>query len=976
MRWTICCFTAAAVLLMIATADVAGQVRAVRVLPSGAIITSEISVDVGNADVAAQIAAAAEATEGDASESSSTDDKLLQMFQQLKFDRRPSAILRQWSKPEPELEPEPKLEPNDDPAADKDDAADDNTEAKDEGAAEKESTEEATTVEQSTKEKAGEEAATDEAATDEAATDEAATQEKAEEQAKVEAEKAKRKQEAEQKHEAWVKKKLELFQRHVTLGQWEKVREFFAGLPEKQREPAYKHLLTQLAVGPQPQQNAGNVPQLSPEMFADQDPMAVAMAMQTIMQVQGGGDPLMLEQNVFSTHDVLEIALACPSKKGLQKSESQQLGRILTTSLRTGSVLDGLLNELDEAVADGAKSKILSKRQAAWILFSAGRTLEAGDFLPKMDEAKEAHDREGLNLLSRYYLAKYREESKPADLEQAWFVTQAVLAMEDESVTGSDGNKGDNEANADEVAADEKSETDDTGDGAAVAEVVTDPFAQGVAVEGDAGVQDDEVVKKSDGVSAEKEEALKRAVELAPKVRKELGQAWLRETFTTGEKRGQELLAAIGTATATGMQRYPHNPTERLRGLQLQSTAVEALMQHAPERARQWRDALNVLANNWLKEAAFTYLRDESTQRGPRLQRDMYGNIFYYEDSYNRSMRGNGQAQPVSTDDVLKVRPDDQWLAMLDDMMRPKYSMTVAQLLLKVNEETEAFPYIEQLAAAHKEKADQLANEFLDVWSRNHNPNEANQRTSSYMFMYGYESRAAQIPLTRSKQVRNLQELSQWIARMRAIPIENIDQKKLVKAFTACHSTAEVYRLEDIEQVFGSVDKLEPETLATMIDSMRASLATVWREPDEQKKAGTNRKKQDLQAEIERGYQVAAEVLQRAIMEYPESWQLWCTQASLKFDENDYRYELANDSQFVARRDEAFADFAKAAELYAAQVSDLADDKQDTEIYDKWWYASLGAVDLGRIDTSKQPDLRQPPKIREAMMALPGESAE
>ena len=72
----------------------------------------------------------------------------------------------------------------------------------------------------------------------------------------------------------------------------------------------------------------------------------------------------------------------------------------------------------------------------------------------------------------------------------------------------------------------------------------------------------------------------------------------------------------------------------------------------------------------------------------------------------------------------------------------------------------------------------------------------------------------------------------------------------LVKAFTACHSSAEVYRTEAIESVFGPMDGLKPRTLAGLAHQMRTNLAGLWREPAEQEKKKTNRKKKDIEAEV------------------------------------------------------------------------------------------------------------------------------
>ena len=55
--------------------------------------------------------------------------------------------------------------------------------------------------------------------------------------------------------------------------------------------------------------------------------------------------------------------------------------------------------------------------------------------------------------------------------------------------------------------------------------------------------------------------------------------------------------------------------------------------------------------------------------------------------------------------------------------MQPKIAMVFAQLYLKVNEEAMAFPFIEKLAATHPDKTRELVKEFLQVWTRNHDPN-------------------------------------------------------------------------------------------------------------------------------------------------------------------------------------------------------------------------------------------------------------
>jgi hypothetical protein len=123
-----------------------------------------------------------------------------------------------------------------------------------------------------------------------------------------------------------------------------------------------------------------------------------------------------------------------------------------------------------------------------------------------------------------------------------------------------------------------------------------------------------------------------------------------------------------------------------------------------------------------------------------------------------------------------------------------------------------------------------------------------------YIYIYGYNQQADTIPLTRSKQQRNLAELKEWIVRIRQLPIEPIDESFLADAFTTCHSSAEVYRLESFQEVFGDLANLKPETIARITEVMRTNLASVWRKVEVQEELKTKRKEADIQREVLRGY--------------------------------------------------------------------------------------------------------------------------
>jgi hypothetical protein len=474
----------------------------------------------------------------------------------------------------------------------------------------------------------------------------------------------------------------------------------------------------------------------------------------------------------------------------------------------------------------------------------------------------------------------------------------------------------------------------------------------------------------------DQEEALREAVELAPKLRTELGQAWLEQSFTDKPQRGMDILATIGALSARGLTSQPHNPDQRFKTLELLKTAVEALLKAAPNRARDWRDTLTLLGGAWLREGEFSYQFGEGSGAA-RMRRDPWGNIYFIRDGMMQYQQMNpNQPKPITVVDVLKARPGPDWLRQIRDDLRPKVAMSLCQLHLKADEETKAFPYIEQLAASHPRQARELVNEFLRVWTRNHDPNTARGYTNPYMFMFGFDRRAEGIPLTRSKQERNLIDLAGWVARLHKLPLGDPDEELLAKAFTACHSSAEVYRAEAIEKVFGPIGGLKPRTLAGLIQQMRENLAGIWRKPEEQNAKKTNRKTKDIRAEVLRGYEVADEVVTDALKKYPNDWSLVLARAAILHDEANYQQEIKKSSEFSHKIQEAYAEFARAANRYAAKVHDLPDEEQSTKAYEQWLYASLGACDLGEINEEKVPDPKQTAKIRAAILALPGETAE
>lgn len=471
----------------------------------------------------------------------------------------------------------------------------------------------------------------------------------------------------------------------------------------------------------------------------------------------------------------------------------------------------------------------------------------------------------------------------------------------------------------------------------------------------------------------EKNEALKRAVDLAGRVREAQGDGWLRETFSERPERGMEVLAVIGGEASKGMMQAGYNPSSRKENLKLLHGAIEKLVEIAPERAAEWRETLVLVADTWLREAEHSFQHSQQTSMGPSYTRDAFGNMYWTGNSYSYN---RVPVTPIEPSDLLEYRPDGVWRDALPASLRPKIDQTIAQLYLKVQEEKLAFPYIKDLAPSEPEKANELARTFIQVWLNNNDPNADRNRTSIYNFSFGFNQRASGIPLTRSRQERNLRELSKWVGKLRGIEGIELDSDLLVRAFQQCHSAAEVYRVDAMEEVFGELETLEPDTLAAMSQTMRANLGQLWRDPAVQADAGTNRKQKEIEAEVQRGYRVAQEMLGRAIDAHPDSWQLMIARGAMMHDLNNYRNEIQKSSDFSGDRRAALDVLRSAALAYVESIPELQVNEYRVDPFSTWFYAALGASDLGAVNERTLLATGEVDSIKAVLDSIEGEAGE
>ncbi len=477
-----------------------------------------------------------------------------------------------------------------------------------------------------------------------------------------------------------------------------------------------------------------------------------------------------------------------------------------------------------------------------------------------------------------------------------------------------------------------------------------------------------EVLSNGDAPTNDRAEALYRAVSLVADLEEGSGQEWLRKTFSDPEGEGFEILAAVGTVGS--QSRMIRDANFRLQQARLQSSAAEAVLATAGLDLSRWDQVFTIYALNWLHEAETSERLDQSTSLKPMVQFDSFGNRFYTSRSQTPGS-SRDQPNPIPVGDLLDIVPSPKWISVVDETVRLQLLEKIPGLFLKVKEHQKAFPYIRQVAESRPDTAITLVKNLINVWAENNNPNQQDRYRSSYAYYYGYNNRAQTIPLTRSKQERNLKELADLIAGIRALALDESFDRELSAAFITVHSKAEVWRLESLESVFGDLKELDPDTIASLIERMRINLAALWPDPKLQQEYQTKRTDKEKDQQVMEGYAMAEILTADACEKFPKSSRLLTQLAALGYEKSNYLAAQEPQANHSTNKRAALDELARAAALYAASLPLEKESEESTAAYETWFFAALGSPLLEALKNHHQPVESEYPKIKAALAGLP-----
>ncbi len=456
--------------------------------------------------------------------------------------------------------------------------------------------------------------------------------------------------------------------------------------------------------------------------------------------------------------------------------------------------------------------------------------------------------------------------------------------------------------------------------------------------------------------------AMDRLVQLLPVLEPEDAQKLIREQLFKQTATLSDLISIIGELGQTAAN--GKDLQARAANLGTQHLILQALVSKEDKLPQN----VVVLVMNWLTEAEGCYRAGgvvaTDMSQAERMMMRRYG------------MGRQEEITNLSTEQILATAPPLELMAKLNPGLAQRVQLT----LIKVNilrPDQANLTLLRDYVKAHPGLEREVCQDVLAGWvSKRTKPAESAQ--VKQMRAYGMYippqmlQAGSGIPLTRLRQNQNIEYFKNLLAELREISPEPLDPSLIVQAFMTLHSGAEVYRIEDIEAIFGPPEKMVREELLELLGGMRARLGEQWRDPKAQQQAATNRTEQEAKDEVSRGYRTALELVKRGIRPEDADWAAFITRGQLFFDASQYEFERqVKLTEYVSLRDEGFSSFRKATELYAAKVPNLPRGQWTIAPYQAWFFVMLGASDLAQLTTNTARTDPGLSAIGDAMRSLP-----
>ncbi len=390
--------------------------------------------------------------------------------------------------------------------------------------------------------------------------------------------------------------------------------------------------------------------------------------------------------------------------------------------------------------------------------------------------------------------------------------------------------------------------------------------------------------------------------------------------------------------------------TVRTDNLKTQAAIVNLLAENVNLGTQPWIQLAQMMAEFWITEAENTFtLRTTAPDKG----------------------------KYVLPEELLPTAPSGKWAAVLAPGVRERLDAGVSKIILAGANFDQAADRIAEIGKRNPEAGVALAEDFLSVWAKTHNPQIPEALRKKYSL--GDDAR---IPVTPIMMEKNIESLARMMDLFRQAGIAPKDYFKVVAAFDLAYSNAEAYRASHIESVFGPLEKMDEQLFLLILARMNANLSERWRKMDVQKAGLTHRDESATLEMVRAGYAGALHMIDGWVAGHPDGSHALTLGGSLLMDWGDFEYfqELVSGDArkrmlgYKEKNLKAQDYFLRGTAAYAKQVGKLAPADYSIEPYVAWFHGLLGIGSGGQINLSKAMNRAALTKIREQMLALQGKA--
>lgn len=331
---------------------------------------------------------------------------------------------------------------------------------------------------------------------------------------------------------------------------------------------------------------------------------------------------------------------------------------------------------------------------------------------------------------------------------------------------------------------------------------------------------------------------------------------------------------------------------------------------------------------------------------------------------------------------LLPVLPGPDWLAALEPSLALRASITSFLVAIQARNMDRAGQALGDACSRAPQRARDLTDQFLEAWERTLRSRE-----------YWYDQNGTYIEpsdlVTRGQQRRTLDQLRRVLDICKAHGRDPSELRHLSSAFQAIHRDQELLSAEDIERVFGPIEKMPASASRDLAEQLRASIAAFWRNklrpasqptltarspasanppqalvPASPSAKGTTAtapppSNQELVRQTQAAYDTAMRLIDSSLAVEPTSWRAASIRASirhdrLRFDDRRDRQRSADPSKRELALREVFAAFRDAARVYAGALG-AENERESPEAFVRWFNAAMGASDLHNLVVGELP---------------------